>query len=184
MIRGEMGPPVRIILPPQILPIGPHMIRGVQTRPLCTRLVLRRPVRQMASKNQHVPSLKRYGHPRLCTLPGFRDVPAMQNLDVHLVRAGDDLQAPVFWRGSIDGDVGGDVLNTADVVVGWGIYVGLEAISKGQFVVDLILEKEHLLRGTVRYAYVYMLRWELTWPDNCSSIPIRFFPQTKLFHPS
>lgn len=101
----------------------------------------------MASKDQHIPSLKRYGHPRVRTLPGFRNVPAVRQLDVHFVRTCDNLQTPVLQRGRINSNVGRDVLDVADVVVGWSVEVGLEAISEGEFVVDLIFEKEHLLHG-------------------------------------
>ena len=101
----------------------------------------------MASENQHVASLERDGYPRLCILPSFRNVSAVRELDVHFVRARDDLKTSVFRRGGVDSDVGGDVLNAADVVVGWGVEVGLEAISEGEFVVNLIFEKEHFLHG-------------------------------------
>lgn len=37
------------------------------------------------------------------------------------------------------------MLDAADVVVGWGVEVCLEAVSEGEFVVDLIFEKEHFL---------------------------------------
>lgn len=145
MIRREISPPMRIILRPQIIPISPHMIRRIQTRPLRGCKIPRRPVRQMASKNQHVPSLQRDGHPSLCILPSFRNVSAVRKLDVHFVRARDDLQTSVLRRRSVNGDVGGDVLDAADVVVSWGVEVCLEAISEGEFVVYLIFKKKHFL---------------------------------------
>ena len=71
----------------------------------------------------------------------------MREFDVHSVRARDNLQTPILRCGSVNGDVGGDVLDATDVVVGWGVEVCLEAISEGEFVVNLIFEKEHFLHG-------------------------------------
>lgn len=61
--------------------------------------------------------------------------------------ARDNLQTSVLWRGGVNGDIGSDVLDAPDVVVSWGVEVGLEAVSEGEFVVDLIFEKEHFLYG-------------------------------------
>ena len=101
----------------------------------------------MASENQHIASLERDGYPRLCILPSFRNVSAVRELDVHFVRARDDLKTSVLRRGGVNSDVGGDVLDSADVVIGWGVEVGLETVSEREFVVDLIFEKEHFLYG-------------------------------------
>lgn len=102
-------------------------------------------MRQMASKNQHISPIQRDGHPGLCILPGLCDVAAVLQLNVHFVRAGDDFQTAVFWGGGVNGEVCCDVVYAADVIVGGGIKVGLEAVPEGKLIVDFVFKEEHFL---------------------------------------
>lgn len=86
---------------------------------------------QMTSKDQHISSLKGYGYSALRILPRLRNVPSMRQLDVHLVRPGDDLQTTIFGCRGINGNVSSHVFNATDMIIGRGIEVCLESVSEG-----------------------------------------------------
>lgn len=103
---------------------------------------------------------KGHRHPLVGCLPVWMDPPALNELHFRSVRAGDDLQAAIRGGRGVDGEVGGCVLEFADVVVGGGVEVGVEAVSVGAFVVYLVFEEEHVLIRFVRplcgMRYIYM----------------------------
>jgi hypothetical protein len=145
MIRREIRPAMGIILLSQIPPVARGMEGRIETGATPVRLVGGRSVRQMRSKDQHVPNLQGHRHPLVRGLPGRRDAAAVRELDGHPVRARHDLETAVLQRGRVDGEVGRDVLDAADVVVRRCVQVRLEAVSARLFVVDLVFEEEHVL---------------------------------------
>lgn len=133
MIRREIRPPVLVVFLPQIVPILETVISGVQTgAPVC-RLVRSATVCEMASKDEHIARRQRHRRPLMPLHPRIGDVPALarDERNVHVVRLGDYLQAAVLQRGSIDGYVGCDVFNTANVIVRRGVEMRRETVAVG-----------------------------------------------------
>jgi hypothetical protein len=78
-------------------------------------------------------------------LPCRRDPTAISELDLHVVRASDNLQATVLRCCGINGYVCCDVLDATNMIVGRCVEVGLEAVALGLLVVDFVFEEEHVL---------------------------------------
>lgn len=78
-------------------------------------------------------------------LPFRSDTTSVDEVNVHIMRAWDDLQVAVCFGRFVDAYVGRDVVDLSDVVVCWGVGVGQEAVAVGAFIVDLVFEKEHVL---------------------------------------
>jgi hypothetical protein len=95
----------------------------------------------MRAEDQHITGFQRDGDPFVSGFPLGLDTAVFGKFDFHSMGSRDDFQTAVFDCCGVDGDVGGDVLNAADVVVGRGVEVGLEAVSVGLFVVDFLFEE-------------------------------------------
>lgn len=134
-----------IILLSQIQPITLRMESNVKTSPRLIGIVRSRTMRKVRAKNKHITRLHRKTNPLMLSFPGVLDPAVLLELDVHLVGSWYDLQTAVFMGCCVDGNVGCYVLDAPDVVVGWGIQVGLEAVAEGLLVVDLVFEEEHFL---------------------------------------
>lgn len=145
MVRREVLSPIDIILCPQVLPIRLVMIGSIHTRSRLLRSIRCRSVRQMASKHQQVSWRQFHGDPSLRTLPALVNSSAFRKLHVHFVAAWHHLHAAVFDSCSIYGQVRSRVLNFANVVVSGSVEVSLESVATRHLVVDLVLEKQHVI---------------------------------------
>lgn len=151
MIRRKRPPQMLIINIPQPLPIPLHIKSCIQTTPALIRLVTIRPMRQHTPKEQDIARLQRHRGPDLCTLPCGRDPAALRKLDLHAMRPRDDFETAVCEGGGVDGDVGCEMWDLADVAVGVVVDVCEEAVSVGEFVVDFIFEEGCFLHLLVLY---------------------------------
>jgi len=77
--------------------------------------------------------------------PGVTDSAAVGEVNGHSMRAGHDFQAAVGQSGGVDGEIGGQMLDLAYVVVGGRVEVRFEAVALRHFVVDLVFEEDHVL---------------------------------------
>lgn len=145
MLRREILNPMSIVPLAQIQPVFLRVEGCIETRSALLGLIICRPVRQMRSEYKHIACFKRNGDPLVTGFPFRLDASVLGELDFHFVRSRDDFQTAVFDSCGVDGDVCCYVLDAPDVVVSWGVEVGLEAIAVGLFVIDFILEEEHVL---------------------------------------
>lgn len=84
-------------------------------------------------------------HPFLAGLPLLANCAAFGKLDIHPVATRHDFHATVGNRCCVDCDIGGRMLNLANVIIRWRIKMSAEAIAAGKLVVDLVLEEKHLV---------------------------------------
>lgn len=98
-------------------------------------------MRQHTPKEQDIARLQRHRDPGLRVFPSRRNPAPFCKLDLHAVGPGDDLQTAVCEGGRVDGDVGCEMGDLADVAVGVVVDVGEEAVAVGEFVVDFIFEE-------------------------------------------
>lgn len=130
-----------LIVPlPKVFTVTPGVESSIKTRSTLLSLVLSRAMSQMRSKDQHVTHIQRNGSPFMRILPCRRDPATVSKLNLHLVGPADDLQATILRCCGINSYVCCDVLDAANVVVGWCIQVSLEAVALGLLVVDFVLE--------------------------------------------
>lgn len=99
----------------------------------------------MGAENQHIASVKGYSEPLMSLFPGRVDTPAVNAWYVHFVATGDYLEASILYSRWVNGEVGSDMLDAADVIVCRSVQVCLEAVAVGLLVVYFVFEQEHIL---------------------------------------
>ena len=73
----------------------------------------------MAAEEEDVTRLQWYWKPFVAVFPSFADVAAMRQLNVHLVRSRNNFETAILYCCFVDGEVGSEVLDLADMVVRW-----------------------------------------------------------------
>lgn len=82
-----------------------------------------------APKEQHVALVQRDANPLMRVHPGVTNSAAVGEVNGHSMRAGHDFQAAVGQSGGVDGEIGGQMLDLAYVVVGGRVEVRFEAVA-------------------------------------------------------
>jgi hypothetical protein len=81
----------------------------------------------------------------MASLPFRSDTASVDKVNLHIMRAWDDLEVAVSFGRFVHADVGCDVVDLSDVVICWGVRMGQEAVAVGAFVVDFVFEEKHVL---------------------------------------
>lgn len=99
----------------------------------------------MRAEYKHITCFQGYRKPVLSIFPVRIDAAAVDARHGHFVAARYHFKTSILYGGWVNGEVGSNVLDAADVVVRRGIQVRLEAVAAGLLVVDFVFEKEHFL---------------------------------------
>jgi hypothetical protein len=150
VVWGERNPAMFIIFSPQLLAISFTSKSSIQAGPSLLRIVRRTTMCEVRAKYQYIPGCQRDLGPLLGFTPRicYSATVGEWNGLVNFVGAGDDFKASVCGCCGIDCEIGSHVFCCADVIVGWGIKVGMETVAMRGFVVDFVFEKQHILHSS------------------------------------
>ena len=141
VVRREVDATVVVVLLPQVGALALVGVRGIDASTRYIGVVRCRSVSQVRSEDEDVAWRQRHLHPLVRLLPLKRDE-SLADINPHLVRARDDLEASVGRGGGIHCDIGRDVLHVAEVSICSSVDVSPEAVAVGLLVVDLVFEQE------------------------------------------